>query len=190
METEVFDLFGETIFCSICQEDIKEAQRTLVISSCQHGFHESCIAPWLENNNTCPNCRKRILEDPAPLVRTAPPTEQEIQTLDRIYLAYVLTDWILATFHKRAQLFYRHYNDIRNLIRDLQWEGRRSIPLEVTSLSGVARLKTYIIHREAQMWDELYPQEQHCRIHQCRRQQYIRTAIHPQLRAFAAERHL
>jgi hypothetical protein len=189
METELFDLFGETIFCSICQEDIQEAQRTLVISSCQHGFHESCIAPWLESNNTCPNCRNRIVETPI-VPRTGVPTEQEIQTLDRIYIAYVLTDWILSTFHKRAQLFYRHYNDIRNLIREVTWEGRRSIPLEVNSLSGVARLKSYIIHREAQMWDELYPQEQHCRIHQCHRQRYIRTMINPQLRAFAEQRHL
>ena len=24
---------------------------------CNHTFHTSCINKWLENNNTCPNCR-------------------------------------------------------------------------------------------------------------------------------------
>ena len=188
METEVFDLFGETFFCSICQEDIQESQRTLVISNCQHGFHEPCIEPWLENNNTCPNCRKRILE--APVNRPTVPTEQGIHDLDRIYIGYILTDWILFTFQRRATLFYRHYNDIRRLIREVEWQGRRSIPLEVTSLSGVVRLKTYIIHREAQMWEDLYPQQQHRRIHQCARLLEIRTQIYPQLQLFVAQRNL
>ena len=42
--------------CPICTENFE--QEDLVISlECEHVFHEYCILPWLNLNNSCPNCR-------------------------------------------------------------------------------------------------------------------------------------
>jgi len=44
--------------CSICLE----SEGTLVPSKCDHKFHTECLIKWLENNNTCPNCRINLVE--------------------------------------------------------------------------------------------------------------------------------
>jgi len=67
-KTELYDLFGEAVFCAVCQEDIQEGERVRTIRSCQHAFHMNCVDPWLKNKGNCPNCR-------APL---EPPSTNEI----------------------------------------------------------------------------------------------------------------
>ncbi len=44
--------------CSICMEDL--SKETLQVVKCGHFFHKDCIRSWLNNNNTCPLCRKVI----------------------------------------------------------------------------------------------------------------------------------
>ncbi|KAK0054441.1 E3 ubiquitin-protein ligase DZIP3, partial [Biomphalaria pfeifferi] len=45
--------------CSICHETIHfEDALTL---DCHHKFHEMCIQKWLEEERSCPNCRKYVL---------------------------------------------------------------------------------------------------------------------------------
>jgi len=47
--------------CSICWEPVGPAtpsQTRLV--PCHHAFHEACITPWLQAQNTCPQCRVRV----------------------------------------------------------------------------------------------------------------------------------
>ena len=56
--SELFDLFGETMFCSICHEDIKEGERVCLLSDCNHGFHNTCINKWFKEKHECPVCRK------------------------------------------------------------------------------------------------------------------------------------
>lgn len=58
--TELFDLFGETGYCSICQDDLKEGERIRTIASCQHLFHATCLDEWLSRKPECPMCRKSI----------------------------------------------------------------------------------------------------------------------------------
>lgn len=41
----------------LCDFEIGEGLCTL---PCGHFFHESCIRPWLEENNTCPTCRTML----------------------------------------------------------------------------------------------------------------------------------
>lgn len=48
----------ETEECSICLE----SEGTLVPSKCGHKFHTECLVKWLENKNTCPNCRFNLVE--------------------------------------------------------------------------------------------------------------------------------
>ncbi|VEN34983.1 unnamed protein product [Callosobruchus maculatus] len=42
--------------CSICLRNLKGGR--LKQLRCKHEFHENCINVWLNNHNTCPNCRK------------------------------------------------------------------------------------------------------------------------------------
>lgn len=49
--------------CSICQEQIKKGQmmcRLPCQNTVSHAFHRDCVMPWLDKNNTCPNCRSKI----------------------------------------------------------------------------------------------------------------------------------
>ncbi|XP_022127381.2 clumping factor A isoform X2 [Pieris rapae] len=45
--------------CSICFDVILKEQEVMALA-CTHRFHTSCILPWLEKQQTCPNCRKSI----------------------------------------------------------------------------------------------------------------------------------
>lgn len=45
--------------CTVCQEDLKLREIVKKLK-CQHCFHEDCIMPWLNVQNTCPMCRKPI----------------------------------------------------------------------------------------------------------------------------------
>ncbi|XP_050217393.1 putative RING-H2 finger protein ATL19 [Mercurialis annua] len=48
--------------CSICLEDYKNGEACRIFPLCNHIFHLKCIDIWLENNLTCPICRKTILD--------------------------------------------------------------------------------------------------------------------------------
>ncbi|XP_069363655.1 clumping factor A-like isoform X2 [Maniola hyperantus] len=45
--------------CSICFEVILKNQEVMSLP-CTHHFHQSCILPWLQEQQTCPNCRKAV----------------------------------------------------------------------------------------------------------------------------------
>ena len=47
------------VICSICIEQVAEGSRACKLM-CKHWFHISCILPWINSKNTCPNCRERI----------------------------------------------------------------------------------------------------------------------------------
>ena len=46
--------FGDD--CTICLKKLLPKQRVTELM-CGHSFHQECLAPWLEQNNVCPNCR-------------------------------------------------------------------------------------------------------------------------------------
>lgn len=50
---------GEDKTCNICITPYKENE-TLIYLPCLHTFHESCILPWLRDNENCPNCKKEV----------------------------------------------------------------------------------------------------------------------------------
>jgi hypothetical protein len=44
--------------CAICLNSINNHQRFLENIICSHFFHKTCIDRWLQENDTCPVCRK------------------------------------------------------------------------------------------------------------------------------------
>tara|TARA_Y100000389_G_scaffold198292_1_gene234519 strand:- start:8182 stop:8544 length:363 start_codon:yes stop_codon:yes gene_type:complete len=49
--------------CTICQKPIKKGEKITRLpckNEVSHAFHKDCISPWLQNNNTCPNCRSEV----------------------------------------------------------------------------------------------------------------------------------
>ncbi|XP_037292334.1 E3 ubiquitin-protein ligase Iruka isoform X3 [Manduca sexta] len=51
--------------CSVCWENFTLGE-TVSRLECDHIFHSSCIAPWLQLHATCPICRRSLLpEEPA-----------------------------------------------------------------------------------------------------------------------------
>jgi len=49
--------------CNICQSTMKKGDlitRLPCGENVSHAFHKHCIQPWLEINNTCPNCRSEV----------------------------------------------------------------------------------------------------------------------------------
>ena len=49
----------EETCCSICQTELLAADSTKRMP-CGHAFHSACIVPWLQNKNTCPDCRAEV----------------------------------------------------------------------------------------------------------------------------------
>lgn len=65
--TELFDLFGEEGFCTVCQTNLTQGERVRAIQKCQHLYHADCLEPWLRTHTTCPVCRVDVF----------PPSEEE-----------------------------------------------------------------------------------------------------------------
>lgn len=45
--------------CTICLEDFK-AEEEVMLTPCNHMFHEPCIVPWVKSHAQCPICRLRF----------------------------------------------------------------------------------------------------------------------------------
>ena len=42
--------------CAICLDDF-EAGQEVMLTPCNHMFHEDCITPWMKSHSQCPVCR-------------------------------------------------------------------------------------------------------------------------------------
>lgn len=47
--------------CAICLEDFEPREQVL-LTPCNHMFHEDCIVPWVKNHGQCPVCRFAICD--------------------------------------------------------------------------------------------------------------------------------
>ena len=52
---ELFNIEEKQMICSICLSGGSN-----IVFKCGHFFHNECSSIWLQENNTCPNCRKKI----------------------------------------------------------------------------------------------------------------------------------
>ena len=48
--------------CIICQYNFKELE-SIVVLSCKHCFHFSCLKPWITKEHYCPLCKTNIREE-------------------------------------------------------------------------------------------------------------------------------
>ncbi|PGH06230.1 hypothetical protein AJ80_08199 [Polytolypa hystricis UAMH7299] len=48
--------------CSICMDSVEIGYEVTVLP-CTHWFHEACIGAWLREHDTCPHCRRGIMQD-------------------------------------------------------------------------------------------------------------------------------
>lgn len=142
MEIEIYDLFGEEIYCSVCLEHVKEGERTLMIQKCHHGFHQKCLDPWLSTNDSCPNCRS--------IVRL----EERISETDRILVSWMLCDWILRIYPTKERLYTKR-NALRTFIQNFNWNGIRPYPIDISSLSSLKRMKAQLKEKQQDLQEPI-----------------------------------
>ncbi|KAK8955862.1 E3 ubiquitin-protein ligase [Platanthera guangdongensis] len=56
--TVVDDTIAVDDDCSICIGQFEQGEEILILPSCKHIFHATCVNEWLQSHNTCPLCRK------------------------------------------------------------------------------------------------------------------------------------
>ncbi|XP_062104620.1 uncharacterized protein LOC133815849 [Humulus lupulus] len=49
----------DTKSCTVCLEDFRVGQQVM-LTPCDHMFHEDCIVPWVERSDHCPVCRSTL----------------------------------------------------------------------------------------------------------------------------------
>jgi len=168
--TEIFDLFGETGFCTVCQEDLVDGERVRVIQKCQHMYHQECIDPWLQEKGECPLCRASVLPQYTfsqslirlyDVIRAATHLPQyenllaaaenlietntamnQAEHLERCIISFCITDGILKRFVKAAD-----YNTHRNEIEAaLNASGTQLLPIDFTTHYALFRSKQTFKH--------------------------------------------
>jgi len=60
----------ETELCPVCLSSY-ELDEMLLRLPCEHLFHEQCIARWLQQDSSCPQCRFNLLSGNTPPTRAA-----------------------------------------------------------------------------------------------------------------------
>lgn len=58
--SQLVDLILDNASCSICLELFEEIHELVATNFCKHIFHKSCLESWLQENETCPNCRMNL----------------------------------------------------------------------------------------------------------------------------------
>lgn len=54
---------GDLGACAICLEDMKVGEKINILpcsNTVHHKFHSACLAPWIQQHNSCPTCRQNI----------------------------------------------------------------------------------------------------------------------------------
>jgi hypothetical protein len=144
--TELFDLFGETGLCTICQEDLHEGDRVRTIAKCQHLFHARCLDPWLVRKPECPLCRTEL---------GGPTAAQLVQSLDEIHqiltqqqeprlvlhrtiLSFVLIHGFLKMF-PTAAAYTPFKHQLRSLLENFTLHDTRPMLIDTTCRANLLR---------------------------------------------------
>ena len=139
--SEIFDLFGEDIFCSICQDDCVEGQRIRSFLLCKHSFHLKCIDIWLKDNVCCPTCRQKY---DIPFKKEE--SYENVSDIERLYFTYTVIHGLLKKF-KNAREFNEKQESLVTLLNQIRFDNYRLLPLELDSRSSLLAMKQYISNR-------------------------------------------
>lgn len=166
--SELFDLFGESAYCSICLEDIIEGSRVRCLTLCQHIFHSNCIDKWFQEKSCCPTCRSEYK------ISIQVSKDEVIMTdIDRLFMTWTLLHGILKKI-KNAPLFQEKKHDIRSVLARF-----RSLPVDLDTRNSLNASKMYIgnricrlrnihkiqIHRQPQVYQWIDKIENHIDYH-------------------------
>lgn len=157
--TDLFELFGEELFCPVCQENAKEGDRILEIHQCNHMFHEICLEPWIRQKGTCPLCRvsifgqdhRRILYR-AQLLVLLNIVEQQILTERRI-LTWILCDGILQRFPS-ANEFRDARERCHRVVQAFSLRNIRPLPVEFINRSRLLQFAGQIRQQLLQTYQD------------------------------------
>ncbi|KAG8054941.1 hypothetical protein GUJ93_ZPchr0001g32756 [Zizania palustris] len=47
--------------CAICLGEFADGEKVRVLPRCGHGFHVRCVDTWLVSRDSCPTCRRSVL---------------------------------------------------------------------------------------------------------------------------------
>lgn len=79
--------------CPICWEDF-EAREEVMLTPCDHMFHEECIMPWVKSNGQCPVCRYAFSDPERETTTTT--TTSNVGLNNTTNIAYVAATDVLA----------------------------------------------------------------------------------------------
>ena len=133
--TELFDLFGENAFCSVCFEDVKQGERVRCLKECTHMFHSICIEKWFHEKSICPVCRKEYT-----IVKKSD-EDEIIDDIQRLFLTWTIIHGILKKI-KTADM----YNENKEAIK-LICSTFVLLPLDFDSRYSFSSMKIYIANR-------------------------------------------
>ena len=139
--TDLYDLFGEEIYCTICQEDCNEGDRVRTFHICLHTFHQQCIENWLIEKNICPTCRKEYLIPTPTLI----PTE-EVPDIDRLFLTWIIVHGVLKK-NNTATLFNQHKNELRSFFSTFRYNNIKMVPVDLDNRFSLLNMKYSIATR-------------------------------------------
>ena len=135
--TELYDLFGELVFCNVCYEDVKEGERVRCLSECHHIFHSLCIEKWFHEKTICPTCRKEYV-----LIFDKESKHNEIiDDIHRLFLTWTIIHGILRKL-RTADEFNRNKETIKTICTTFCL-----LPLELDSRYSFTIMKQYIANR-------------------------------------------
>jgi|UniRef100_A0A6C0IFR2 hypothetical protein len=143
--TELFDLFGESIFCSICQDDCKEGERIRSFYECEHSYHSKCIEQWFSEKHTCPTCRKEFK-----IPKEIKITYDNVNDLERLYLTWTCIHGILKKMNNAIK-FNEKKNELRNNLTQFRYESYKLLPLDLDSRYSLCSMKQYIATKIARI---------------------------------------
>lgn len=132
--SELFDLFGETAFCNVCCEDVKEGDRVRSLKDCQHTFHAGCIEKWFREKTICPTCRTIYIEP-------IEPEKDLLEDIERLFLTWTMIHGILKKL-RTADQFNRNKENIKTICTIFTL-----LPVDLDSRHSFSIMKQYISNR-------------------------------------------
>jgi len=61
---EAFGVTGDSSECTVCLDPFKPTDLVVGLP-CRHLYHQTCVLPWLQQHNTCPDCRGTVIDQAA-----------------------------------------------------------------------------------------------------------------------------